>query len=63
MLARMIELLRGAAKEGKVVAVRGKYEAFGVEIVEDRWPGKGRSGESSLRLKLPPRVLRNANGI
>jgi len=44
MLARMIELLRGAAKEGKVVAVRGKYEAFGVEIVEDRWPGEGPLG-------------------
>src|SRR6266446_3922753 len=44
MLARMIELLRGAAKEGKVVAVRGKYEAFGVEIIEDRWPGEGPLG-------------------
>jgi molybdopterin-guanine dinucleotide biosynthesis protein A len=44
MLARMIELLRGAAKEGKVVAVRGKYEALGVEIVEDRWPGEGPLG-------------------
>jgi len=44
MLARMIELLRGAAKEAKVVAVRGKYEAFGVEIVEDRWPGEGPLG-------------------
>src|SRR6266404_1572939 len=44
MLARMIELLRGAAKEGKVVAVRGRYEAFGVEIVEDRWPGEGPLG-------------------
>jgi len=44
MLARMVELLRGAAKEAKVVAVRGKYEAFGVEIVEDRWPGEGPLG-------------------
>jgi len=44
LLARMIELLRGAAKEGRVVAVRGKYEAFGVEIVEDRWPGEGPLG-------------------
>jgi len=44
MLARMIELLRGAAKERRVVAVRGKYEAFGAEIVEDRWPGEGPLG-------------------
>ena len=44
MLARMIELLRSAAKEAKIVAVRGKYEAFGVEIVEDRWPGEGPLG-------------------
>jgi len=44
MLARMVELLRGATKSTKVVAVRGKYEAFGVELVEDRWPGEGPLG-------------------
>src|ERR1700682_3372932 len=40
----MIELLRGIAKEVKIVAVRGKYEAFGAEIIEDRWPGEGPLG-------------------
>jgi len=44
MLARMVELLRDVTKSRKVVAVRGKYEAFGVEIVEDRWPGEGPLG-------------------
>lgn len=44
MLARMVELLRGVTKEAKVVAVHGKYEGFGVEIVEDRWPGEGPLG-------------------
>src|ERR1700730_13213142 len=44
MLARMIELLRGIAKEVKIVAMRGKYEAFGAEIIEDRWPGEGPLG-------------------
>jgi molybdopterin-guanine dinucleotide biosynthesis protein A len=44
MLARMVELLRGVTKCRKVVAVRGKYEAFGVELVEDRWPGEGPFG-------------------
>jgi molybdopterin-guanine dinucleotide biosynthesis protein A len=44
MLARMIELLRGITKEVKIVAVRGKYEAFGAEIIEDRWPGEGPLG-------------------
>ena len=44
MLARMVELLRDVTKSRKVVAARGKYEAFGVEIVEDRWPGEGPLG-------------------
>src|SRR5882762_7843363 len=44
MLARLVELLGGVTKSTKVVAVRGKYEAFGVEIVEDRWPGEGPLG-------------------
>jgi len=44
MLERMIKLLRGVTKEAKIVAGCGRYEAFGVEIVEDRWPGKGPLG-------------------
>src|SRR6267378_852837 len=44
MLARMVELLREVTKSAKVVAARGKYETFGVEIVEDRWPGEGPLG-------------------
>ena len=44
MLARMIELLQGVAKEVKIVATRGKYESFGLEIVEDLWPGEGPLG-------------------
>jgi molybdopterin-guanine dinucleotide biosynthesis protein A len=44
MLARMLQLLQGTILEAKIVAARGKYEAFGVEIVEDRWPGEGPLG-------------------
>jgi molybdopterin-guanine dinucleotide biosynthesis protein A len=44
MLAHMIELLRGITEVAKVVAVPGKYEGFGVEIVEDRWPAEGPLG-------------------
>lgn len=44
MLAHMVELLRGVTKSTKIVAVRGKYEAFRVEIVEDRWPREGPLG-------------------
>src|SRR6266850_2622255 len=44
MLARMVELVREVSKEVKIVAGRGKYEAFGVEIVEDRWLGEGPLG-------------------
>jgi molybdenum cofactor guanylyltransferase len=44
MLARMVELLRGVTKEVKIVATHGKYESFGLEIVEDRWPGEGPLG-------------------
>jgi len=44
MLARMVELLQSVTKKAKVVAERGKYEAFGVEIIEDRWPGEGPLG-------------------
>src|SRR5258708_32331097 len=44
MLERMIELLRGVTKQVKIVAVPGKYVAFGVEVIEDRWPGEGPLG-------------------
>ena len=44
MLERMIELLRRVTKQVKIVAVPGKYAAFGTEIVEDRWPGEGPLG-------------------
>lgn len=44
MLARMVELLQDVTQTVKIVAVRGKYEAFGVEIVGDRWPGEGPLG-------------------
>jgi molybdopterin-guanine dinucleotide biosynthesis protein A len=44
MLGHMIELLRGLAKNVKIVAPQGKYTNFGAEIVEDRWPGEGPLG-------------------
>src|SRR5258708_34290311 len=44
MLSRIIELLLGVTKQLKLVAVPGKYAAFGAEIVEDRWPGEGPLG-------------------
>jgi molybdopterin-guanine dinucleotide biosynthesis protein A len=44
MIARMIELLRRVTRQVKIVAVPSKYDAFGVEIVEDRWPGEGPLG-------------------
>jgi molybdopterin-guanine dinucleotide biosynthesis protein A len=44
MLARMIALLRGVPMAVKMIAGRGKYEAFGAEMVEDRWPGEGPLG-------------------
>jgi molybdopterin-guanine dinucleotide biosynthesis protein A len=44
MLARMIALLRGVPMAVKMIAGRGRYEAFGVEMVEDRWPGEGPLG-------------------
>jgi len=43
MLKRMIELLRQVTKEVKIVATN-KYAAFGVTMVEDRWPGEGPLG-------------------
>ena len=44
MLERMIELLRGVTKQVKIVAVPGKYAAFGADIIADRWPGEGPLG-------------------
>ncbi len=44
MIVRMSELVRSVTGQMKVVAAPGKYEAFGVEIVEDRWPGAGPLG-------------------
>jgi molybdopterin-guanine dinucleotide biosynthesis protein A len=44
MLARMSELLRGVTKQVKLVATPGKYSVFGVETIEDRWPGEGPLG-------------------
>ncbi len=51
MLARMIELLRGVPMAVKMIAGRRKYEAFGVEMVEDRWPGEGPLGGIITALK------------
>lgn len=44
MIARMSELVRSVTRQMKIVAVPGKYDAFGVEIVGDRWPGEGPLG-------------------
>src|SRR5437016_10111323 len=44
MLTRMIELLGGVTKQVKLVAAPGKYSAFGVETIEDQWPGEGPLG-------------------
>jgi molybdenum cofactor guanylyltransferase len=44
MLGRMIELMRRVTKEVKIVAAANKYAAFGVTMVEDRWPGQGPLG-------------------
>jgi molybdopterin-guanine dinucleotide biosynthesis protein A len=44
MLERMIELLQKVTEQVKIVAVPGKYAAFGAENVEDRWPGEGPLG-------------------
>jgi molybdopterin-guanine dinucleotide biosynthesis protein A len=44
MLARMIQLLQSTTLEARIVAAHGEYSAFGVQIVEDRWPGEGPLG-------------------
>ncbi len=60
MLGRMIELMRSATGQMKVVAAPGKYDGFGAEIVEDCWPGEGPLGgiitalEDAARSAAPP---------
>jgi molybdenum cofactor guanylyltransferase len=44
MLARMIEAVRGTSNDVRIVAASDKYEAFEIEIVEDRWPREGPLG-------------------
>jgi molybdopterin-guanine dinucleotide biosynthesis protein A len=44
MLTRMIELMQSAVGKVKLVALPGKYEGYGVEIVADQWPGEGPLG-------------------
>jgi len=44
MLRRVIELLGGLTKEPRVVAISGKYEEFGAQLVKDQWPGEGPLG-------------------
>ena len=44
MLRRVIELLGGLTKEPRVVAIPGKYEEFGAQLVKDQWPGEGPLG-------------------
>jgi molybdenum cofactor guanylyltransferase len=44
MLVRMIEVARNVTRQMKIVAAAEKYDAFGVEIVKDRWPGEGPLG-------------------
>jgi molybdopterin-guanine dinucleotide biosynthesis protein A len=44
MMARTIQLLQSVPMAVKMIAARGKYEPFGAEIVEDRWPGEGPLG-------------------
>ena len=60
MISRMSELVRSVTRQMKIVAAPGKYDAFGVEIVEDRWPGEGPLGgiitalEDAAMSAVPP---------
>jgi len=63
MLARMVELVREVTKEVKNRRGARKYEAFGVEIVEDRCQGRGRSAELLPRSKMLLEVPCGPNGI
>jgi molybdopterin-guanine dinucleotide biosynthesis protein A len=51
MLERTIELLKSVMNQVKIVAAPGKYDAFGAEIVEDRWPGEGPLGGIATALE------------
>ena len=44
MLVRMIELVRGVAKNVCVIGDPKKYETFEVPVLADRWPGEGPLG-------------------
>jgi molybdopterin-guanine dinucleotide biosynthesis protein A len=44
MLTRMIQLMQSTGGKVKLVALPGKYESHGVEIVADQWPGEGPLG-------------------
>jgi len=60
MLERMIRLVCSVTRQIRIVAASGKYEAFGVEIVEDRWTGEGPLGgiitalEDAAKSAAPP---------
>jgi len=60
MITRMSELVRSVTGQMKIVTAPGKYDAFGAEIVEDRWPGEGPLGgiitalEDSAKSAAPP---------
>jgi molybdopterin-guanine dinucleotide biosynthesis protein A len=44
MLARMLELVQRVTKSVKIVGPPEKYAEFGIEIVNDQWPGEGPLG-------------------
>ena len=44
MLELMIDLLENVTGEAIIVGPRERYENFGVEVVQDRWPGEGPLG-------------------
>ncbi len=44
MLLRTCELLRGVAREVRIVAPAGRYEVPGTVVISDRWPGQGPLG-------------------
>lgn len=59
MLARMLELVQGVAKNVKIVGPPEKYSEFGFPLVTDQWPGEGPLGgiitalEDSARGEVP----------